>query len=90
MSFHVIYIAESGERVYSECVVLTTGTFLRGAINLGLEVRPAGRIGDAPSIGLAETLEQAGFVLGRLKTGEEGRGEEGGGRERGEVVGEDR
>ena len=36
---------------------------------LGLEVRPAGRLGDAPSIGLAKTLEKHGFTLGRLKTG---------------------
>ena len=44
-------------------------TFLRGQINIGLEVRPAGRIGDEPAIGLAETLSEIGFKLGRLKTG---------------------
>lgn len=32
-------------------MVLTTGTFLKGQINIGLEIRPAGRIGDAPAIG---------------------------------------
>ncbi|XP_074642568.1 5-taurinomethyluridine-[tRNA] synthase subunit MTO1, mitochondrial-like [Tubulanus polymorphus] len=62
-------ILESGERIYSECVILTTGTFLRGMINIGLNRYPAGRIGDAPAIGLAKTLEEAGFSLGRLKTG---------------------
>jgi hypothetical protein len=50
-------------------VILTTGTFLRGHINIGLDVKPAGRIGDAPAIGLAKTLDNAGFKLGRLKTG---------------------
>ena len=69
-TFMVCYsLSDSGEHVYGKCVVLTTGTFLRGAINLGLSVKPAGRIGDAPSIGLAQTLEDAGFKLGRLKTG---------------------
>src|SRR5690606_28098365 len=47
----------------------TTGTFLRGEIHLGEERIPAGRIGDAPAVGLARTLENAGFPLGRLKTG---------------------
>jgi tRNA uridine 5-carboxymethylaminomethyl modification enzyme len=50
-------------------VVITTGTFLRGQINIGLEVRPAGRIGDEPAIGLAKSLEKLGFKLSRLKTG---------------------
>src|SRR3546814_679537 len=50
-------------------VVLTTGTFLRGEIHLGEERIPAGRVGDAPAVGLARTLEDAGFPLGRLKTG---------------------
>ena len=50
-------------------VVLTTGTFLRGEIHLGEERTPAGRVGDAPAVGLARTLEAAGFPLGRLKTG---------------------
>ncbi len=50
-------------------VVLTTGTFLRGLIHIGEETFPAGRVGDAPSMGLSETLDRAGFALGRLKTG---------------------
>ena len=49
--------------------VLTTGTFLRGLIHIGERQIPAGRVGEAPSIGLARTLERAGFALGRLKTG---------------------
>ncbi|HRC26409.1 MAG TPA: tRNA uridine-5-carboxymethylaminomethyl(34) synthesis enzyme MnmG, partial [Alphaproteobacteria bacterium] len=50
-------------------VVLTTGTFLRGLIHRGEEQTPAGRIGEAPAVGLACTLERLGFPLGRLKTG---------------------
>ena len=49
--------------------VLTTGTFLRGIIHRGEEQIPAGRIGEAPAIGLAQTLERLEFPLGRLKTG---------------------
>jgi tRNA uridine 5-carboxymethylaminomethyl modification enzyme len=50
-------------------VVLTTGTFLRGLIHIGERQIPAGRVGEAPARGLSGTLERAGFVLGRLKTG---------------------
>tara|TARA_R110000868_G_scaffold45045_1_gene149812 strand:- start:69466 stop:71328 length:1863 start_codon:yes stop_codon:yes gene_type:complete len=50
-------------------VVLTTGTFLRGMIHRGTERIPAGRVGEAPSIGLAETLYGLGLRMGRLKTG---------------------
>ena len=52
-------------------MVLTTGTFLRGVITLGLERQPAGRYGDQPSNKLAQTLDRVGFKLGRLKTGEQ-------------------
>jgi tRNA uridine 5-carboxymethylaminomethyl modification enzyme len=50
-------------------VVLTTGTFLRGLIHIGEKQISAGRVGEAPAIGLSRTLERAGFALGRLKTG---------------------
>jgi tRNA uridine 5-carboxymethylaminomethyl modification enzyme len=50
-------------------VVLTTGTFLRGLIHIGERQTPAGRVGEAPAVGLSLTLERLGFVLGRLKTG---------------------
>ena len=50
-------------------VVLTTGTFLGGLIHIGDETFAAGRVGDAPAIGLARTLRRAGFAMGRLKTG---------------------
>jgi len=50
-------------------LVITTGTFLRGIIHLGDQRTPAGRVGDAPSVHLAQCMDQAGFSLGRLKTG---------------------
>ena len=49
--------------------MLATGTFLRGCINIGLDVWPAGRMGDGPAVGLAKTLDALGFQLSRLKTG---------------------
>ncbi|XP_053666925.1 protein MTO1 homolog, mitochondrial [Anopheles marshallii] len=58
-----------GRTIVANSLVITTGTFLRGQINIGLETRPAGRIGDASAIGLAKSIEQLGFRLGRLKTG---------------------
>jgi tRNA uridine 5-carboxymethylaminomethyl modification enzyme len=58
-----------GRELVSGAVVLTTGTFLRGLIHMGERQTPAGRVGEAPSIGLSKTLEAFGFVLGRLKTG---------------------
>ncbi|MFQ5783644.1 MAG: tRNA uridine-5-carboxymethylaminomethyl(34) synthesis enzyme MnmG [Alphaproteobacteria bacterium] len=62
-------ITGAGETIAAPRVVLTTGTFLRGLIHIGEERRPAGRVGDAPARGLAETLDRLGFRLGRLKTG---------------------
>ena len=50
-------------------VVITTGTFLRGLIHLGEKNWPAGRVGEAPSLGLSASFERLGFKLGRLKTG---------------------
>jgi tRNA uridine 5-carboxymethylaminomethyl modification enzyme len=62
-------VAADGARFSALAVVLTTGTFLRGVIHIGLERRPAGRVGERASVALAETLERLGFSLGRLKTG---------------------
>ncbi|XP_008844327.1 protein MTO1 homolog, mitochondrial [Nannospalax galili] len=62
-------VLADGSTIYAESVILTTGTFLRGMMVIGLEMHPAGRLGDQPSIGLAQTLEKLGFVVGRLKTG---------------------
>jgi tRNA uridine 5-carboxymethylaminomethyl modification enzyme len=58
-----------GRALSAASVVLTTGTFLRGLIHIGEQKIPAGRVGEAPAMGLSKTLERAGFALGRLKTG---------------------
>jgi tRNA uridine 5-carboxymethylaminomethyl modification enzyme len=58
-----------GREMSCASVVLTTGTFLRGLIHIGEKQIPAGRVGEAPALGLSTTLERAGFTLGRLKTG---------------------
>ncbi len=50
-------------------VVITTGTFLNGMIHIGAARTPAGRVGDPPAVGLAQSLRRAGFAVGRLKTG---------------------
>lgn len=66
-----VVFKKDGHEMSVRCksVVITTGTFLRGQINIGLDVRPAGRMGDEPAIGLAKSLEDIGFKLSRLKTG---------------------
>jgi tRNA uridine 5-carboxymethylaminomethyl modification enzyme len=62
-------VAASGRRIGAGAVVITTGTFLRGEIHIGETRTPAGRTGEAPSLGLAETLRRLGLPLARLKTG---------------------
>ncbi|MET1029075.1 MAG: tRNA uridine-5-carboxymethylaminomethyl(34) synthesis enzyme MnmG [Dongiaceae bacterium] len=62
-------VTDRGERIGCAAVVLTTGTFLRGLIHCGEVKTPAGRVGEAPSLHLSETLARLGFPLGRLKTG---------------------
>jgi tRNA uridine 5-carboxymethylaminomethyl modification enzyme len=58
-----------GPELGAGAVVLTTGTFLRGLIHIGECQTPAGRVGEAPAIGLSLTLERLGLAMGRLKTG---------------------
>jgi len=58
-----------GREIAAGAIVLTTGTFLRGLIHIGGRQIPAGRVGEAPALGLSATLERFGFALGRLKTG---------------------
>src|SRR6478735_2144354 len=58
-----------GRELSAGAVVITTGTFLRGLIHLGEKNWPAGRVGEAPALGLSASFERAGFTLGRLKTG---------------------
>ncbi|CAO3415281.1 tRNA-5-carboxymethylaminomethyl-2-thiouridine(34) synthesis protein MnmG [Azospirillum doebereinerae] len=62
-------VTGAGESIAAGAVVLTTGTFLRGLIHIGEERTPAGRVGEAPALGLSDTLARLGFPLGRLKTG---------------------
>ncbi|OMJ15494.1 Mitochondrial translation optimization protein 1 [Smittium culicis] len=61
--------ANTTKNVYSRSVVITTGTFLGGEIHIGLEAYPAGRIGEKPSLKLSDSIKEAGFKLGRMKTG---------------------
>ena len=60
---------DDGRELAARAVVITTGTFLRGLIHLGERSWPAGRIDEAPSLGLSQSFERIGFTLGRLKTG---------------------
>src|SRR5438477_5336520 len=62
-------VLADGRQFLCGAVVVTTGTFLRGLIHLGEQSWPAGRIGEAPSLGLSKTFERIGFSLARLKTG---------------------
>jgi len=62
-------ILADGRRIDCSSVVLTTGTFLRGVIHQGETQTPAGRVGEAPSVGLALALERLNLPLSRLKTG---------------------
>ncbi|MEQ9146183.1 MAG: tRNA uridine-5-carboxymethylaminomethyl(34) synthesis enzyme MnmG [Parvibaculaceae bacterium] len=62
-------VCEDGRRFNAGRVILTTGTFLNGVIHLGRERVPAGRVGEAPALGLSERLYGMGLRLGRLKTG---------------------
>jgi tRNA uridine 5-carboxymethylaminomethyl modification enzyme len=58
-----------GRALSTGACVLTTGTFLRGLIHIGERKIPAGRVGEAPALGLSSALASFGFTLGRLKTG---------------------
>jgi tRNA uridine 5-carboxymethylaminomethyl modification enzyme len=58
-----------GEIFEAETVILTTGTFLRGLVHVGLKNYAAGRAGDFAAMGLSEDLAKFGFRIGRLKTG---------------------
>ncbi|KAK6194066.1 hypothetical protein LQW54_011823 [Pestalotiopsis sp. IQ-011] len=60
---------ESGEVLPTTQIIITTGTFLGGEIHIGMEKFPAGRIGEKATFGLSKSLKDAGFQLGRLKTG---------------------
>jgi tRNA uridine 5-carboxymethylaminomethyl modification enzyme len=59
----------TGETLTAAAVVVTTGTFLRGLIHVGLDHHPAGRFGEPPAENLSRSLAALGLELGRLKTG---------------------
>ena len=58
-----------GVQYLSSAVIITTGTFLKGLIHIGLAHYPSGRAGEFPSVGLSDCLRTLGFEIGRLKTG---------------------
>lgn len=62
-------VLEGGKIYSASAVILTTGTFLRGLVHIGLRHFSAGRIGEAPAQKASDSLMQLGFTLGRLKTG---------------------
>lgn len=62
-------VTEHGERLRARAVVLTTGTFLNGLMHVGARQQSGGRAGDRAAVGLTASLERAGFLTGRLKTG---------------------
>lgn len=55
--------------LHAKAVILTTGTFMRGLMHTGESQTPGGRVGEAPAVGMSQTLRDLGFELGRLKTG---------------------
>ncbi|WP_333023595.1 tRNA uridine-5-carboxymethylaminomethyl(34) synthesis enzyme MnmG [Wolbachia endosymbiont of Pentidionis agamae] len=62
-------ITSSGDYIFANKVILTTGTFLQGMIHIGDNAIPAGRMGEKASVELANTLKKHGFRLGKLRTG---------------------
>lgn len=62
-------VTDNGNEILSKTTVITTGTFLRGVINIGPVTYAAGRLNDKPTVKLAQTIERLQFKLGRLKTG---------------------
>ena len=62
-------VLSDGTKIQSRAVILTTGTFMRGVMHVGLEQQDGGRVGDKASIGLSDQLRALGFAVHRLKTG---------------------
>ena len=63
------FVTQSGKKIRSSKIILTTGTFLNGLIHIGDNKTPAGRFNEKPSTGLSEQLKKYNFKIGRLKTG---------------------
>jgi tRNA uridine 5-carboxymethylaminomethyl modification enzyme len=62
-------IAADGSRILAKAVVITTGTFLRAVMHIGMKQTPGGRVGDKATEGISDQLRDFGFRVGRLKTG---------------------
>lgn len=62
-------VTDRGERIDASAVIITSGTFLKGIIHVGLTHFPAGRAGEAAAERLSDCMRDFGFALGRLKTG---------------------
>ncbi|GAA5919157.1 hypothetical protein JCM1841_002477 [Sporobolomyces salmonicolor] len=60
---------DNGDIIPCKSIVISTGTFLGGEIHIGLETTPFGRINEPAAYSLSRSLREAGFDLGRLKTG---------------------
>ncbi|MEY2407355.1 MAG: tRNA uridine 5-carboxymethylaminomethyl modification enzyme, partial [Verrucomicrobiota bacterium] len=67
----VVYGVETalGVQFHSKCVVVTTGTFLRGLMHVGKNQQSGGRSGESAALGLSASLKEVGLDLGRMKTG---------------------
>ena len=63
------FITQSGKKIQTSKLILTTGTFLNGLIHVGEKQTPAGRYNEKPTTGLSEQLKKYNFKIGRLKTG---------------------
>ena len=63
------FITQSGKKIKTSKLILTTGTFLNGLIHIGEKKIPAGRYNEKPTTGLSEELKKNNFQIGRLKTG---------------------
>ncbi len=62
-------VTNTGETIYAKAIIITSGTFLKGLMHIGLNHLPGGRAGEAPSEHLSDCMRDFGFEVGRLKTG---------------------
>lgn len=62
-------VLEDGSTIHSKTVVITTGTFMRGVMHMGLQRIEGGRVGDKATVGISDQLAENGFTVIRLKTG---------------------
>ena len=62
-------VTNSGETIHAKAIVITSGTFLKGLMHIGLNHLPGGRAGEAPAEHLSDCMRDFGFEVGRLKTG---------------------